>query len=157
MNEFSADEQPLPVDFGERVIELMRRVEAESARLDALEIAEHEEHERLDEERARRARAGALGPDWRAVQQRIDLNQTTLEEVFSGADESPAADALRRSARSNFARLRELWDEQEDGEDEPTPLDLLDQVRTASAAHYQQAAAHIEAVLNERLRREGTL
>lgn len=156
MNGFIAEEEPLPDDFAEHVIELTRRVQAESARLDEMELAEREEQQRAEEERARRARAGEHGSDWRTVQQRIDLHQTTLEDVFSGADETSAAEALRRTARSNFARMRELWEEQEDPEEEPTPLDLIGHARADSAVRFREAAARIrDAVDDVERRRDG--
>ena len=49
------------------------------------------------EKQAEAARRGELGEDWRKVQERIDSGQTTLEDVFSGADQSDAAHALRDS------------------------------------------------------------
>lgn len=149
-NRFIPDEQPMPQDFAEYAMELMRRVQVESALLDEQEIAERDEEQRADEERAQRARTGALGPEWRIVQQRIDLNQTTLEDVFSGADETTAAEALRGTARKNLARVRELWEEQsDDDEAEPTPLDLISEARADSAAHLRAAQERIQAVLAE--------
>ncbi|KQO95843.1 hypothetical protein [Leifsonia sp. Leaf264] len=70
-----------------------------------------------DAERARAARSGELGPHWRAVQQRIDLGQTTLADVMSGADDSTAARALRTSTRQGLdaavERERDLAAEEE--------------------------------------------
>jgi hypothetical protein len=51
-----------------------------------------------DERRAEAARRGELGPEWRRLQARIDLEETTLEEVFDGTDTSPEAEALRAQA-----------------------------------------------------------
>lgn len=150
---FIPDEAPLPTDFAEYAAELMRRVQAEHALLDAQEVEERAEEQRADEERAERARNGELGPDWRAVQQRIDLHQTTLEDVFSGADETTAAQTLRGRARDNLTQLRELWEERQDESDEPTPLDLLHGVRGESAAHLREAAERIQAVIADVQRR----
>lgn len=140
----------MPQDFAEYAIELMRRVQVESALLDEQEAAEREEEQQADEERAERARRGELGPEWRTVQQRIDLNQTTLEDVFSGVDETSAAEALRATARKNLARVRELWEEQSDDDKaEPTPYDLVSAARADSAAHLRAAQERIQAVLAE--------
>ncbi|OAN40991.1 hypothetical protein [Microbacterium sp. H83] len=153
------DEAPLPTDFAEYAMELMRRVQAEHALLDAQELEDRAEEERADEERAERARSGELGPEWRTVQQRIDLHQTTLEDVFSGADETTAAQTLRGRARDNLSQLRELWEEQEDEAEEPTPLDILNGARGESAAHLRAAAERIQTVIADvqRRRDEGNL
>ncbi|GAA1160504.1 hypothetical protein [Nocardioides aquiterrae] len=57
------------------------------------------------DERAEAAREGRLGPDWRAVQQRIDRGETTLRAVLGGVDVTPEAARLREQARENLARL----------------------------------------------------
>jgi hypothetical protein len=152
-NGFVADEEPLPADFAEHAIELRRRIKAESARLDDLELAERGDQQRADEERAQRARSGKLGPEWRSVQNRIDLNQTTLEDVFSGADGTSAAETLRSMSRRNISKLRELWEKQDEAQEEPTPLDLISQARAVSATNLRGAAEHIDTVLAEVERR----
>jgi hypothetical protein len=82
--------------------ELLRRVEAIVAetRRDAERVAR--EHAARDEARASAARRGELGRDWQDVQARIDAGQTTLAEVFSGADGSPAAARLRHQSRATI-------------------------------------------------------
>jgi hypothetical protein len=57
-------------------------------------------------------RNGEHGPEWRAVQQSIDLGKTTLDDVIRGVDHSPEAQALRAmmqkvlpGARAKFAEL----------------------------------------------------
>jgi hypothetical protein len=82
----------------ERLTELTKQFEAglrASAARDANDRAKREAA----------ARRGELGPEWQKVQQRIDLNKTTLADVFSGADDSPEARALVRDARRNLASL----------------------------------------------------
>ncbi len=74
-----------------------------------------------DDERAKAARAGHLGPDWQRVQQRIDLGVTTLEDVFSGRDDTPAARALLANATRNLGALHDRWAAQAAG-GEDTPL-----------------------------------
>jgi hypothetical protein len=57
--------------------------------------------------RAQEARDGRLGPDWAAVQRRIDAGQTTLADVFTGADDTPAARRLRELSQQNISRMAE--------------------------------------------------
>jgi len=82
--------------------ELLRRVEAVVAetRRDAERVAR--EYAVLDEARSSAARRGELGRDWRDVQARIDAGRTTLTDVFSGADASPAAVRLRQQSRATI-------------------------------------------------------
>ena len=90
--------------------ELLREIEgvlAETQR-DAERVAR--EDAGRDEQRAAAARRGQLGPDWRAVQRRIDAGQTSLAEVFGGGDESPAAVRLRDRSRATIEAM-ELPDE----------------------------------------------
>lgn len=65
--------------------------------------------ERRAEETA--ARTGELGPERRALQRRLDANQTTWAEVLSGRDEHETAVAYREAvgvqARKVVDRLRE--------------------------------------------------
>lgn len=56
-------------------------------------------------ELAEAARRGDLGPQWRAVQRRVDRGETTLADVFAGRDGSPEAAALAERARSNLTEL----------------------------------------------------
>jgi len=67
-----------------------------------------------DEDRAAAARAGRLGPDWRAVQHRIDTGQTSLAEVFGGGDESPAAVRLRAQSRATLEVMAAQFDPPEE-------------------------------------------
>jgi hypothetical protein len=64
-----------------------------------------EELAQSQEARADHARSGRLGPDWQAVQGRIDQGRTTLADVFTGVDESPAATRLRETSRQNVTQL----------------------------------------------------
>lgn len=84
---------------------LLRQVEGLMAQnqRDAARVA-REDAER-DERRAAAARSGALGADWQEVQRRIDSGQTSLTEVFSGADGSPAAVRLRVQSRATIDAL----------------------------------------------------
>ncbi|WP_182112014.1 MULTISPECIES: hypothetical protein [unclassified Actinotalea] len=62
---------------------------------------------RQEEERAKAARAGELGPDWRTLQQRIDLGQTSLAAILAGADEHPAAQRVLDHAMDRMVEIRE--------------------------------------------------
>jgi hypothetical protein len=64
------------------------RVEVEEEREDPRAQAEEKELER-------EIRAGKHGPGLKALQERIDLDQTTLTDVMSGRDGHWSADALR--------------------------------------------------------------
>jgi hypothetical protein len=57
--------------------------------------------------RAQEARDGKLGPDWAGVQRRIDAGQTTLADVFTGSDDTPAARRLRELSQQNISRMAE--------------------------------------------------
>ncbi len=84
------------------------------ARLQALvddlerQVAESERERAAEQdERANAARKGRLGPDWRAVQLRVDRGETTLAAVFGGTDPTPEAQRLRGRAQDNLSRLAE--------------------------------------------------
>ena len=59
-------------------------------------------------------RKGEHGRDWQTVQQNIDLGRTTLDDVITGVDHTPEAEAIRRdmqkllpAARAQFATIAE--------------------------------------------------
>lgn len=104
------------------------------ARLQALvgdlerQVAESERELAAEQdERAVAAREGRLGPDWRAVQVRIDRGETTLRAVFDGTDQSREAERLRGQAQDNLSRLAEA---------EPPP-ELAEELR-AQAAQWER-------------------
>jgi hypothetical protein len=90
--------------------QLLRQVEGilAATQRDAARV-ERDDAER-DVQRAAAARTGRLGPDWRAVQRRIDAGQTSLAAVFGGSDETPAAVRLRDRSRATIEGV-ELPDE----------------------------------------------
>lgn len=91
-----------------RFEQTIKELDKLDARLDADEAAEQQEAQVKNEaKRAQDARQGKLGPDWQTVQRRIDREETTLAEVFSGADTTPAATRLRDLSRKNLAAMRE--------------------------------------------------
>lgn len=61
-----------------------------------------------DEDRARRARAGELGPEMQQLQRRIDSGQTSWDAVLSGADAHPSAQAARAHLHQNLAALADV-------------------------------------------------
>lgn len=117
-----------------------QRAAAYAARLDGLmaqverigrEVAERERG--TADARAEAARRGELGPAWRDVQERIDTGRTSLEAVFSGEDDSPAAQRLREDSRTRLATL---------AQDEERPDDVVD-----ALAALQADRARVSAVL----------
>lgn len=93
--------------------------------LTAVEDAKHEEA------RAEAARSGKLGPAWLKVQQKVDLGQTTLSDVFSGRDDSPEAIALVASSRAKLVETSIQMDEAEDEDPLHASVSAL-QTRTAT-------------------------
>lgn len=72
------------------------------------EIAAEAPRDREDEEKlAAAARRGERGPAWQRIQQRIDLGQTSLDDVFRGEDTSADARSLQDQSRRTLAALGE--------------------------------------------------
>ena len=90
-----------------REFELLGRLEGLIAQIDRLAVQAAREDADRDAQREEAARTGALGPDWQEVQRRIDDGETSLREVFAGADDSPAAVRLREQANRNLSGLAE--------------------------------------------------
>jgi hypothetical protein len=102
---------------------------------------------------ARAARAGDLGPDWRTIQARIDMGQTSLTDVFTGVDTSAAAQALRAAAHQNLRGIRTAWTEQDDADEKdesPSPAAQVSAMSAESQAHLNALAQQIAAVLARR-------
>lgn len=64
-----------------------------------------------------KARAGEFGPEWQKLQGRIDLEETSMSQVFSGEDDSTEAEFVRSVAEEKASRLRDLQVEPESEED----------------------------------------
>lgn len=105
-------------DAGGSVEDILERLRRTSEELDAMAVAQQAELDQAraqwadeDEERARLARAGSLGPQWQRLQQRIDLGETTVSDVLRGNDDSVEAEIVmtdaRRRAEEMGAQLRE--------------------------------------------------
>ena len=76
------------------------------------------------DQRADDAREGRLGPDWQAVQRRIDAGITTLAEVFLGRDDSPEARRLVETSRDHLEQAIE---------DTTTPDEAAEELAAAEA------------------------
>jgi len=126
------DDERLIGDFRTMAETFARLLQEDVEREDRRAAIEAEARREADESRAARARAGEMGADWRNVQSRIDLGETSLRAVFGGDDQSAAAQALRKTSLENVRSLRESWNEADDGE-EP------DNNRTAPDAAFDAA------------------
>jgi hypothetical protein len=132
-------------DMAEKFMTLLQEDDEQMARLDEAEEAMRAE---ADQARAERARAGELGPEWRVVQGRIDLGQTSIEAVFSGEDTSLEAEKLRQLATRNLTALRDSWTEGEAAEaGEPSPSDVFEQTLRDSRVRFESAAQRIQDAL----------
>lgn len=152
------DDAPLHGDFrdmAEQFMRLLREDEERDAR--GREAAAEREAEE-DRVRSEKARAGELGPEWRVVQSRIDLGQTSLEAVFSGADTTAEAEALRALSIKNLTSLRDSWSAEDDDEDapaSPTPDEIFEKTLQESRERFDTAAARIRESLAEFDRLDG--
>ena len=99
----------------------IRSIQADIERDTREAIEEHEAYlaqvEPEDEERARKARGGELGPDWQRLQRRIDLDETSTTAVVAGIDDSPAAENVRRTAAENAREVMRVQDEAMESDD----------------------------------------
>ncbi|GAB3447956.1 hypothetical protein GCM10027517_32430 [Phycicoccus ginsengisoli] len=104
----------------------IRSIQADIERDTREAIEEHEAYlaqvEPEDEERARKARGGELGPDWQRLQRRIDLDETSTTAVVAGIDDSPAAENVRRTAAENAREVLRAQEEAMGSEDPSTEL-----------------------------------
>lgn len=90
--------------------------------------------EGLAEER----RAGRAGHDWQVLQQRIDLRETTLDDIVGGLDQSDEAVAVRKEMSASLPGLRSEY------------IDALeDPARAGSLAEAERAQAELSKSLDE--------
>lgn len=127
------------------LLEQVRHLKAEvdAATAQQRHLREEERAARADQEDAlaTRRRNGELGRDWQVLQQRIDMNRTTLDDVLTGVDTSAEARAVRKTlqqeaiprARAEFAAA--MKSEEAAGH--------LDDLRDAQA-QLQQALASVQ-------------
>lgn len=158
----SADRPRHGVPGSPDVGELLAGLRAATAQVRAVAAEQEQERRvlaaenaRADEERARAARAGELGPDWRVLQQRIDLGQTSLAAILSGQDDHPAARRVLDHAMDRMVEVKHeivtvlAEDAARDGR--PTPRDEAGRAQgdelLAAAAGAQEAADEIRRTL----------
>lgn len=98
-----------------------------------------------EEKRAKAARAGELGADWQKVQQRIDLKTTTLEDVFTGRDDSPEARALLGAARAKITEVSQELDREAEDSEEETPVEEVQRMQ----AEFQARMAELQRRISE--------
>lgn len=93
-----------------------------------------------------------MGAEWRTVQSRIDLGETSLEAIFRGEDQTSAAQALRKMTDQNLRALRESWNEVDedvaDDDDRPSPDAEFDAAVRQSHERYTEALAKIRDALD---------
>ena len=96
-----------------------------------------------EEKRAKAARAGELGADWQKVQQRIDLKETTLSDVFTGRDDSPEARALLATARTTITEVSKELDREAELDPEETPIEEVQRMQAEFEARMAQLQRRI--------------
>lgn len=77
-------------------------IEAQNRRDRELMDARRQSRAEREKTLAKQRRDGELGRDWQVLQQRIDMNQTTLSDIFTGVDRSEEARAVRRHVEQNL-------------------------------------------------------
>lgn len=85
------------------------------------------------EEWADSARHGDYGDDWKIVQRRIDREETTLDAVLLGEDQSPEARRIRETSKKNLSSLEESLDD-----DDKDQLDSLRDELSEAAQSLQE-------------------
>ena len=106
-------------DLNERLDRARKTIQSAIAATEQEVAASRTADREAEGRRAAAARRGEFGADWTRIQQRIDLNQTTLDAVFSGEDESPEARRLREQSRAGIAARAAELRERSDDEDDP--------------------------------------
>lgn len=79
--------------------------------------AEREANAELKEKLIAARRSGELGPEWRVLQQRIDIFQTTEEDIYNGIDLSPEARFVRKTMGEYYGRAQQEMQEGEGSEE----------------------------------------
>lgn len=121
----------------ERIAEILRITAEINAAGELDDSDDREAMERI----AKAARTGELGNDWRRMQQRVDLEETSVEAVFTDGDDSREALALR--ARS-AAHMQQLQQEISRDEGVTRKLGELDAMHAATLARAEELLARIE-------------
>jgi len=90
------------------------------------------------EEWADSARHGDYGDDWKIVQRRIDREETTLDAVLLGEDQSPEARRIRETSEENLSSLEDSMDDEEKDQ-----LDSLRGELSDAALSIQERIEHL--------------
>lgn len=106
-----------------------------------------------EQEFAESARKGELGVEWQRLQQRIDLGQTTREDIISGVDESAAARVVQATARENLAKIHDdLAAERTNADDDADQVSLtqISQMQSDLARRIEELQIRAEAANDQR-------
>lgn len=116
------------------LLELRHEIDAEREELVEQFVSDPStDHGRDYEEMSDRARAGELGPEWQRLQRRVDLEETSLEKVFSGEDTSSEAEFVRSVADEKAGTLLEMQVEPDAEKDLELNLSAFAAVRAEQA------------------------
>ena len=116
------------------LLELRHEIDAEREELvDQFVSDPTTDHRRDYEEMSDKARAGELGPEWQRLQRRVDLEETSLDRVFSGEDTSADAEFVRGVAEEKAGTLLQMQVEPEAEEDLRLNLSTYAAVRAEQA------------------------
>lgn len=123
-------------DFTSHFEELVQAFNA--AAQDSVSRADHKKIEAANVQREEAARRGELGEDWQTIQERIDNNETTLRDVFSGKDDSDAAVALRQTAQRSITKAMQQIRKNAEDNDEEDPFVALQESLAAIRKETEQ-------------------
>ena len=113
-------------------------LQRESERLERERAELEEPLKAIEEER----RSGRAGRDWQVLQQRIDLGQTTFQDVVSGVDQSDEAKAAREQLSAQLPAARQRFVEAlKDPEEEAVVDDISAPGRARGVGRGAAAAA----------------
>lgn len=105
------------------------------------EFEDSEEETDWRDEWAESARHGDYGDDWKIVQRRIDREETTLDAVLLGDDQSPEARRIRETSEENLSSLEEGFDDED--------KDQLDSLRDELSGAAQSLQERIESLTQQ--------
>jgi hypothetical protein len=91
---------------------------------------------------AAHARSGDYGPDWKVLQRRIDLGETSREDVVMGRDQSHEAQAVREMADRNVGYVVDL----QNLDDESDAADENDEIFASVRRQQQEILAQLERI-----------
>lgn len=83
------------------------------ARAEVAEIKKEtdKENTRISSQLEERRRKGESGKAWQILQQRIDMRQTTENDIISGIDKSPEAREVRAGMVKTMRKLKQAMEE----------------------------------------------